>query len=157
MEQVLERLYNERLRSGGDCYGAFIRMVEIYSVLDEIRNHSREKFKGLCLTIELSPEDRRTLRNEIQRNVDKILRILSIGKTWIFEEFVMVVTERIQIDLVLRYLKDLGLQLEFESYQSLDEALENAVKSPRNRRAYNQAIAACRMNWGLPIKHPLLS
>src|SRR5438132_14198802 len=105
MEQVLERLYNdyERLRSGGDCYRAFIRMAEIYSVLDEIRNHSREKFKRLCLTIELSPEDRRTLRNEIQRNVDKILRILSIGKTWIFEEFVMMVTERIQIDLVLRY------------------------------------------------------
>src|SRR6266404_1696056 len=117
MEQLLTNHWAEyeNLKNQGDHLRAFFLVAEIYSILNAIPVHISQEFRQRCLTIGLDQKVRAVVHHQTQEKIDWVNHVLSIGTHWTFEEFVGLLTTKIQIDLLIMWLSDLGIHLEFEA------------------------------------------
>jgi len=158
MKEEVEQRWTEyeRLMHGGAYYAAMLRVADISSVRDAVSQEGRENLKKRCLAIKIDLKVSEALGADISINIARVRRILSVGQRWTFEEFLLVITIAVQIDLLIALLKDLGIRINPESPSYLTSEIRKAARGEVNQRAFASAVSAARQNWGLPIKHPLL-
>lgn len=159
MWKVLEKKWKEyeNLFARGEIYGAFLRLAAISASLDGLEPGLRAEFKKRCENAPLSSRMLDSITTGIQTDRQRIRRILSIGKTWTGEELVLVITMKVEIDSATSFLEDRGFEVPEEIPDSVALIIQRVATSKRNRRAFDNARLLVRTNWGLAIKHPLLT
>ena len=84
-------------------------------------------------------------------------KILSVGGRYHEEEIVLLLTLRIQLELVITFLND-HLSMRYTGVlHDIDEELSTLSESSTNGRAFRRATSLIKSNWGLPINSEWLS
>lgn len=155
-KQVCEVLATEydRLTNEGEVYGAWLRLAEIvhrctFESVD--RNEPRLRW---ALDEPISTSILETLRNRANAEVNRIQRMLSAPGSYEVEEIVLVLTSRLQLELLARYMARRSLSLGDCGLNEVDLDIRSAFQSTDNRAKYQTALALLERNWSLGIELP---
>ncbi len=155
--KVLDQRWSEyeTLARVGEYYAAMLRVAEICSVTREPETPPSGEHEGRCHEIEISAQMLDALLAGIRRQEERLRKVVAFGDKWNEDEIMLVLTIRIQNDLLLEYLRSRGVDAGAPVSMSWDDLVEQF--SPGNARELNRTLAALRRNWGLPIRHKALS
>jgi hypothetical protein len=159
--RVLEETFTGRFREyeylwqAGEYYGAAKRLAELSHCVSglnaDARNDWSERIKFFASS--MLKERSWALEDGLVGDAERIRRILSIGSRWNGEEILLVLGMRIEIDLMLSFLREHRphhasppLPLEY-----IDERLIELGKSKEHGPHFRWAIEMMKKNWGLPI------
>ena len=87
--------------------------------------------------------------------MERLANILSVGDQWEWEELVLVVGKRVELDLVGELLRFLGHPMDVNVSRA-DDLIRRVAASKKNGATYDSARRQCARNWGLPIRSPWL-
>ena len=97
-----------------------------------------------------------TIQAEVDERIRGLERIVSIGTEFIFEEIVVIISERIQIDLILK-LPTKVVDIDGALLERIDGEIAALSTAPVNQAAFRSAKNRVRKNWGSPIVHQLIA
>ena len=154
-----EGLYEQFLHTT-DVSTAFRSAVKLGEIQNCLRNSMlpRSVKVGLELKIDeglsyiAAPE---SLQSELIERLSKLQRIVGTGTKFTYEEIVIIISQRIQVDLVLG-LPSIGLQVDRPMIERIDDAIRTLSTAPENQSAFRAAKKSVGKNWGSPIRHWLL-
>ncbi len=157
MRKELNRLWSEfeRLWRLGERYSALLNVAEIHACLEKLEPNLRREFESRCQSVQLTRDVLEAADAGIKRDERRILRVLSVGNLWNDDEFLLLITLKVQTDLLLAFLNARGKNLRSESDAKCLLAIKAAAESIENRNAYRQAVSLVRQNWRLPVPHEL--
>jgi hypothetical protein len=136
-------------------YPAFVRIANVHASLEHLNKPTRELFLKWCLKTPLNRETLEAIEAGIKKDIKQVERILAVGKSWIYEEWVVILTSIVQIDLLCDFLAVRGIKSGLMP-GSLRSEIESLRKSKFNKEPFESALSSIRKNWGLPVNHPLL-
>ena len=144
---------HQRLLEGGAFYSAMVRLGEIENCLRTTSpsNPLVQKWHPTVMGVQLTEELLLTVHTQAREQVDRLARMLDIGSTFTYEELVLAVTIRTELDLLLGFLRSRSIQPELD-LRRLDSDILEVMSSTRNASAFQSARSAARRNWGLPIR-----
>lgn len=156
--QELERAFEEkfhayeRFMAGGSPFSAILFLGEIENCLPLLEGPSRAKWVELVGRVSLSEDIVRQVRGELESTVETVRGILSYGSRWDYTELLLVLTHRIEIELVSEFLRRRDqLQPDEPAMDDIDEAMLQIATSKANKTHHQLAVSLARRNWGLPI------
>jgi hypothetical protein len=155
LDQALTRRWadHRRFLVEGAMYSAAIKLAEMDNCLRNTRSDDAfvEKWKQLIDQAGLADDQLTMIYAEAQKRIGRLKRILGIGSQFSYEELLLAVTDRIELDLLQKYLHVRKLLPNFDT-RELDEDLVAIANSRQNSGAFQSAQAAAKRNWGLPVK-----
>jgi hypothetical protein len=137
----------ERLSSAGEAHSALVKLGE---VLAAAAVGERDE-AGKAVRSRLAPALLERAAAEAARVRGRALHVLCIGTKFTSDEFILVLTMRIEVELSSGVLALFGIDTSAFDLGQLDEALKEAATSKENRRAFANALATIRGNWDVPI------
>jgi hypothetical protein len=159
----LERSFQEKFQEYkkliliGEYYAAVSRLVQIFHCLNDADQEVRDKWVKQLRSERLPDAALHAIKAEISKDVEYIKHVLSIGEEWNDDEILLVLQQRIFVDLFEDFLRQLyGIDLQL-SVEQVDNMIESTAKTKQNKWAFESAIRLMRRNWGLPIKSKWLS
>jgi hypothetical protein len=144
-----------RLRDAGEHYSSLLRVAAMHAVLSGVKNCQEDRRR--CESIKLDEVLLGSVQAGIVSAEQRISKILSVGNKWNEDEILLIITIRVQNDLLMEYLRFLGCKFHSTFPKHSSSHLRKILDLPPNRKAFFQAINLAKRNWGLPILHPLLS
>jgi hypothetical protein len=138
------------LLARGAPFSALAAFGGIVNVLPQLSARARALWIDRLMLEPLGPELVDHAAGEASRERERMRRIGSVGESWEWEELVLLVTSRVQLDLVAEALHFAGHTPKFD-LMDVDELLNRIAKSRANAGLYASARDQCRRNWGLPI------
>lgn len=143
----------QRLLEAGASYAALVRLGEIDNVL-----HHQDgdyvvfrKWRQNAADIELSEELASAALAEAREKASRVMRVVSVGTKFTYEELLYVITLRIELQLLSEFLHRRGVPAGLDRLPC-DVNLRNVARSRENISAFRSAQAAAKRNWGLPIR-----
>jgi hypothetical protein len=142
-----------RLCREGASYSAGVRLGEIANCLRfaHLAPELASKWSRVLEGVTLSSDMLQSVRNEAARRIERLDRMLGGGSPVTYEEMLLLITMRVQLEVLLAYLAERGIG-DLPDFGSLDEDFSAAVSSPKNSAAYLTAQQSARKNWGLPLR-----
>jgi hypothetical protein len=137
-----------RLRDAGARYSSVARLGAILNVVSRLEGPVSERWMRE-LHAHASP-DQDTIFDAMERNKSRLLRILSIGGVWNEDEIALMLTIRIELDLVHSVVSLWGKQAPLD-LSDADVALTRARCSAGNVNRFRSVEESVQRNWGLPI------
>ena len=137
----------ERLASFGLSFDAISKLGEVLAVADESEVHAAKATVRNHVTAAMAE----AAVPEAIAVRSRVLRVLSIGTEFQWEELVLVLTLRVQLDLALAVMDLFGVDATSFDLTTLDSDLREVALSKQNRRYFMTALATMRRNWGIPI------
>jgi len=154
-ENLLQNRWTEyqRLLEVRASYAALVRLAEMDNVLSQegtTRSISRKWI--LIVQKEMIPDEvyRKALA-EGEQNVSRLKRMLSVGTNFSYEEMVLTITLRVELQLLAELLLKRRGEIEFAP-DLADEGLQEVSGYSQNASAFRSAKAAAKRNWGIPIR-----
>jgi hypothetical protein len=143
----------QRLRAAGATYAALVRLGEIGNVLDHTNGHDPvvRKWKPTVVEAQIPDAMRRAAIAEAIKNVSRLQRMLSIGTTFTYEELMLAITTRVELELLSRFLAQRGETPDFH-LSAIDDQLRRVAGHYENASAFRSAQTAARRNWGTLIQ-----
>lgn len=159
LEEGLNDRFSEYLRliPIAEPYLAIANLVQIHHCLSAMDAHSRTKWDERLNQLQLTEEVLKAAELGVDRDVKYIERVLSIGTIWNDDEILLVLQQRIFVDLFLdfyryRFNREIPLDLD-----RADRLIKSVARTPENKRSYEIAIRLMKKNWGLPIRSKWLN
>jgi hypothetical protein len=137
----------ERLRAIGSYLSALATLGGVAMVAPEQARQS--VVTQLCQQID--PNAMSGAAKEIVSARNQAAHILGIGSKFNWDEFVLILTLRFEIELALPLMCQLGFDSAALDLGSLDAELREVANLGANRRSFLSAMAAVRKNWGVPL------
>ena len=150
------RFSNELLQAG-EYHSALNYLAEIFHCLSALDEESQRQWTASLMSEKLSPEMLNAGVEGIEQEAQIIRRILSVGTVWNGEEILLVLTKRIQIDLLLDFLTEFCSYDRTVSIDDIDERLNSIAQSKENKHSFEESRNLMKENWGLPINSKWLS
>lgn len=154
LDNVLEERWAEyeELRASGATYSAVVTLGEISNCLAYLGPHE-ETSRGIRLQeVALSEVERREARDGADATVRRLHRVLSTGGRYEYEEVMLVLTYRVDLDLFAEGMVALGYGADaLMSLEVVDGELRSLMGDPQHRALFQSAQRAARRNWGLPL------
>ena len=157
MDSKLRKALEERRREydtlveSADYYAAFIRAAEIDAVT-ALETSPTGITDYLSAADDLPSHVIEAVQHGAKRTEDRIRQIMSTGSHWNEDEIMLVLTLRIQNDVLYDFLTKRGVGIAVDSrrlrYESLIEKFEECCPGD-----LIPTLAAIRRNWGVPLKH----
>ena len=154
LEQSFDERFREyeKLNSLGEYYVAALELVQISHCLSDAEWSVRDKWTRKLQTEQFSDVALQIIKAEILKDVNYIKHVLSIGEEWNSDEILLVLQQRVFIDLFSDFLLQFyGIDLRL-SVEEIDELIQSTAKTKQNKLVFELAIRLMRKNWGLPIK-----
>jgi len=150
----LNDLYREFVQSADktDAFNAAVRLGEIWNCAQTMPNRVGEQWKQKvddAWTLIRSPE---SIGPELADRLRRIQRMVGFGAKFQYEELVAIISDRVEIDLVLELLPEIS-DLDWSAIERLDQSIKSLAASPENRQPFRSAQNAVSKNWGSPIRH----
>lgn len=156
----LERLYSEFVESDGTSgtFESFVRLGEVWNCVQnsELTTHTRENWISRIVEAGSRISSPETLQAELDERIRGLERIVSIGTEFIFEEIVVIISERIQIDLILK-LPSKVVETDRALLKRIDSEIATLSSAPKNQAALRSAKNRVRKSWSSPINHQLIA
>ncbi len=149
--QSLLKEYNE-LIAVQEHYAAASRLAQIFHCLKNTNQNFKDKWFEKLANISFSDAAVKAIKTRINKGAQRIKHVLSIGSTWNDDEVLMILQQRIFIDLFDEFFRELykiDLQLPCEE---IDDLIISTAKTQGNKQAFLSAIRLMQKNWGLPIE-----
>jgi hypothetical protein len=143
----------QRLTAAGAAYSALVRLAEMDNVLDHQDGHDPvvRKWKRTVGEVQIPNAMRGGAVAEAMKDVSRVQRILSIGTTFIYEELLLVITIRVQLELLSQFLAQRGEAPDFH-LSAIDDEMRRVAGYHENASAFRSAQTAAKRNWGAPIQ-----
>lgn len=90
-----------------------------------------------------------SISEDVNRSIQSILHIVSVGNRWIVEEVVFLLSLRISIELSMDVLDFMGYALEINQLENADTALVEMARSKINRHAFRSSASMIKKNWNI--------
>lgn len=145
----------ESFASQNAFYAAFLRFANVHSSLSVLTGKTKASFVGRCMAVPLGGEILDAVNRGMAESIARVRRILAVGQSWMYEEWVLILTSLIQVDLVSSFLSARGLQPRSSS-DNLWAQICALSHRRSNRASFESASASLRRNWSLPVNHPFL-
>ena len=154
-ENLLQNRWTEyeRLLEVRASYAALIRLAEIDNVLSQEGVPWPISHKwALIVQKETIPDAMyRKALAEAEQHVSRLKRMLSVGTNFTYEEMVLAITLRVELQLLAELLLKRRGAIEFAP-DLADEDLQEVSGYSQNVSAFRSAKAAAKRNWGIPIR-----
>lgn len=155
-ENLLNQKYDEYLffMHGKDYYHAIQLLGEIYNCLSLLSNPKQKEWLNKLHNETISEIAIKKIESEVTNDIRMLKRLISAKNSFLFEEMVLILTRRIQVDLVLFVLREIGIDemsTNKKDLADLDEEINIISKMQRNKEEFNYAIKSIKKNWGIPI------
>lgn len=149
-ERSLDRVLSEalRLRDAGAPYSALARLGAILNVIPRLNGQSRAQWEQ-TLRAQSMPEAA-IVAGEVRRNSDRLRTTINVGDTWNADELVLILTIRVELELVGAYLRFMGRTVSFD-LADVDEGIARIRGSPLHAALFRSVATSVGRNWGLPI------
>lgn len=155
LSAALEERWAEylRLREQNAHFDAFVRLGAIANCTRYAQASSelRSKWSGILEQIDSSTDVLRSIKPEALEKIRRLERIVGIGSVLTYEEALLVIKSRVEIDMLISYLAERGV-MEFVDFNSIDDQLQEAASSLENSPVFRSARQAAKRNWGLPLR-----
>jgi hypothetical protein len=154
-EDLLQNRWTEyqRLLEVQAFYAALVRLAEMDNALSHDGTTWQFSRKWI-LTIQketIPDEMYRKALAEAEQNVSRLKRMLSVGVNFTYEELVLAITLRVELQLLAELLMKKRGAIEFVP-DLADEDLRKVSGYSQNVSAFRSAKAAATRNWGIPIR-----
>lgn len=154
-ENLLQNRWTEyeRLLEVRASYAALVRLAEIDNVLSQegVPWPISEKW-ALIVQKETIPDKMyRKALAEAEQNVSRLKRMLSVGANFTYEEMVLAITLRVELQLLAELLLKRRGAIEFAP-DLADDDLQEVSGCSQNVSVFRSAKAAAKRNWGIPIR-----
>jgi hypothetical protein len=146
---VLERVVPEyeRLSSSGAAFSALVRLGEVLAVADDAEIHgARAAVRRHATAAVVEPA-----ASEAVGVHGRAVRVLSIGTKFTWDELVLVLTMRTELELASMVLDLFGVDTSPLDLATLDAELREVASSTENRARFASALATIRRNWDVPV------
>ena len=154
-ENLLQNRWTEyqRLLEACASYAALVRLAEIDNVLSQDGMPWPISHKwSLIVQEETIPDEMyRKALAEAEQNVLRLKRTLSAGTNFTYEEMVLAITLRVELQLFSEFFLKRRGAIEF-AVDLADEDLREVSRHSQNVSAFCSAKAVARGNWGIPIR-----
>lgn len=153
MSHSLEKELNERfseyieLTKVGMHFNAMMNLVQIHHCLPIMDIETRSKWSEKLKQARPNEEALKAAELAVDREVKYIERVLSIGTIWNDDEILLVLQQRIYIDMFLDYYRDFTGRDVPISVSKADELIVSVARTKENRRSYEIAIRLMKKNW----------
>ena len=144
------RFANELLKASA-YHSALNYFAEIFHCLPLLDNSTRRRWENNLRSQKLSVETLNAGFVGIEEQVRIIRRILSIGTVWNGDEILLVLTKRVQMELLLTFLTEFFSYDETVSLDDIDKRINSIAETKENKHTFEEAKRLMRKNWGLPI------
>ena len=155
----LKKLLSEDLReyqelSGvGEHYGAAARLAEIFACLPFLKPTEKAEWGQIIQRTKLSADALPAIKRGLRMDVNRLVKILSVGDTWNDDEFLLIILTRSEIDLMVNYINEVtGNSLAVDT-NHLDKLFEDSLLLKRSQRAYRRAVGQMQTNRPLPFEN----
>lgn len=142
----------------GAIYSAFVRLSEIANCLQhgDVSSNVIAKWSEALRRVEPTHDDLSTIGREARHQIARIRQMLNAGVDLTYEEVLLAITVRTELDLLSGFLGDRGVVIDAE-VGSLDEDLDEVARARRSLVVFRSAQKAAKKNWGLPLRSKWLS
>jgi hypothetical protein len=151
----INRLYSkfQSMYKNGAVGAAFVSLAEIFHILLQkpIPSELKLDWEG-CINRSADKLPIEKVCSELFHKYTQLGRILAVGGAYNEDEFLQILTLRIEIELAEALLIHLNWPHSCFSHHNLDEAIHGALFDPQNARSRNTAVRLIRRNWGIPLK-----
>jgi len=149
---MLEERWTEYLRlyREGATYSSFVKLAEINHCLGYAPQLLTQKWSATIQNVPITDDDVQSLRAGVAQKIQRLQRIVSAGTHFMFEETLLLVTMRVELELLSAFLVERGIVVTMD-VAALDDALQAIATSPVNARAFRSAQDAAKQNWGIPL------
>lgn len=158
LERLLDDKYDQYLSfgRGAPIYPAIRILAEVFRCVSKLDASRQKVWRDRIDAEELDDDALAAISAELDRQIFRVRRLLSIGDVWIFEEIVLLLTLRIEIELVIDFLLARGYISQCPDLKGVDTKLYKISREKSNKQAYAESRRAIRSNWGLPISSQFL-
>ena len=154
-ENLLQNRWTEYQRLLEVCasYAALVRLAEMDNILSQegATWPISHEWPLIVQKETISDEMYRKALAEAEQNVSRLKRMLSVGTNFTYEEMLLAITLRVELQLLAELLLKRRGAIEFTP-DLADEDLREVFGYSQNVSAFRSAKAAARRNWGIPIR-----
>ena len=138
-------------RAGATC-SAFVKLAEITHCLNyaTLPQELTRKWNATIQNVSITDEDIRSVRTAVVQNIQRMQRIVNVGTRFIYEESLLLITIRVELELLSAFLAERGIAMTMD-FAALDDALLAIATSSANARDFRSAQTAAKQNWGIPL------
>jgi len=161
-KSTLEKRLNEKFEEFilffnlGGPYSSIKILGELYNCvlkLDKtIQPEWLERIRDVCF----SEVQLQIIVDELEKDIKNIERLLSIFNVWIEEEIVLILTLRIEVELISNVLTFIGYNKVSADFSSIDEKILQISQAEDSKRAFSESVSLIKKNWGMPITNKWL-
>lgn len=127
------------------------KLAETYHCLSKLDDTAQKKWMERITSESLPSYFTLTIQAGVDKDIERIARILSFGTKWNEDEILLVLQIRIEIGILSVFLNELySYRLKF-SVNEIDEELRYLAKTKENKHSFEVAIGLMKKNWGIPI------
>lgn len=158
----LEKRLNEKFQEymiflhGGGIYPAIQILAGINNCIPKLKKTEQNKWLKLLHSEKIDKDSLQIIMSELRKDIYEIKRLLSIFNVWIVEELVLVLTLRIQVDLVIALLDEMNLLIEDIDLQNIDKKILEISIANKSKLPFKSSVNLINKNWGLPIRNKWL-
>jgi hypothetical protein len=149
---LVEERWNEceTLRRANEFLSAMVRVAEVsrFAEIEEDETR-RAALRARVAAMSFTQAEVGFAREQWFAKRDRMLTLIQSGGVFEYEEIVLVLTGRIELELA-KNLKA-GLEVSPLELAGLDAALREMVNVPQNRNEYRSARVSVARNWGVPL------
>jgi hypothetical protein len=155
VSQVLEERWSDYLRFDreGEACSAFVCLAEITQCLNyaSLPQQLTQKWSVMIQNVPITDEDMRSVRTAVAQKIRQMQRIVNVGTRFIYEEALLLISVRVELELLSAFLAERGIPMAMDLAAVDDALLAIATSSPANARDFRSAQAAAKQNWGIPL------
>jgi hypothetical protein len=160
LERKLEARWDQyqHYLAGGASYSALVTLGEIANILRNglISGAAAAKWRRTLDETSIPLDICAQAVAKAKSDIARLRRILSVGTKFLFEEDVLLVTMRVELEIFSDFMRERGTAIEFD-LESVDCDLRHVARSRENAKEFRSAQAACGRNWGLPLRSAWLN
>lgn len=152
IESVLEELGTayRRLKGRGAAGSALIKLGEIHNILryTEVSDHVAQKWRQFARETPISDEMRDEAVADATKMLSQLKRILSTGTRFEPEELILVITLRLELEILHEFLVERGVAADFAP-DSADEEIVRVAPHPESAATFRASVSTTKRNWGV--------
>ena len=141
----------ERFRDGGEIYSAIARLAEIFHSLQSLSTGEASRWRQTVKHALASAGRVDAVPRRVRSNAKRVRRLLAVGTSFGDEEVVLLLTLRIEGDLVEEFLRQWQGSGSGVRWDDIDTNVVALAKSVRHRRLFRRSQEQVRRNWGIPL------
>lgn len=153
LEKKLDEKFEEYrcfLRGEG-IYRAMVILGEIYNCIPKLDRIKQIKWTKRIHNVRLNEHQLQSIIIKAKGEIREIERLLSIFNVWIVEEIVLILTLKIQVDLVIAVLNEMGYREADINLYAIDEKILQISKAEASKRPFAESVNLINKNWGMPL------